>query len=133
LKYFLDRIEELQNREYRTIAVINGRLTPATDSSTIRSHQHDKNTATTRELCNQFVQKAQDNDSWARTTVFTYLNYLKDRIHKQEITAGTALNYAKPIRLLFDSNNISRPWWKYYIGGLPKAKSFGEDRAELPH
>lgn len=53
---------------------------------------------------------------------------IKERIEKKEITAATALNYLKTIKLFCEMNDIILPW-KRITRGLPKARRYANDRA----
>lgn len=53
---------------------------------------------------------------------------IKERIEKKEITAATALNYLKTIKLFCEMNDIILPR-KRITRGLPKARRYANDRA----
>jgi integrase len=52
----------------------------------------------------------------------------KERVQRKEITAATAINYVKTIKLFCEMNDILLPW-KRITRGLPKARRYADDRA----
>lgn len=52
----------------------------------------------------------------------------KERIERKEITAATALNYVKTIKLFSEKNDILLRW-KRITRALPKARRYAYDRA----
>jgi len=83
---------------------------------------------TIQEKCIDFVKNATNDPSCAVVSVIKYLQMIKERIEKKEITAGTALNYVKTIKLFCEMNDILLPW-KRITRGLPKARRYANDRA----
>ena len=53
---------------------------------------------------------------------------IKEIVEIKEITAATALNYVKTIKLFCEMNDILLPW-KRITRGLPKARRYADDRA----
>ena len=53
---------------------------------------------------------------------------IKERVEKKEITAATALNCVKTIKLFCEMNDILLPW-KRITRGLPKSRRYADDRA----
>jgi len=49
-------------------------------------------------------------------------------MEKKEIVVSTLVNCLKPIKLLYEINNIQVKWKKITIG-LPKERKYAEDRA----
>jgi integrase len=83
---------------------------------------------TIQEKCISFVKDGTDNPSWAVASVIKYLQMIKERIEKNEITAATALNYVKTIKLFCEMNDVLLPW-KRITRGLPKPRRYANDRA----
>jgi integrase len=83
---------------------------------------------TIQKKCISFVKDATDNQSWAVASVIKYLQMIKERIEKKEITAATALNYVKTIKLFCEMNDVLLPW-KRITRGLPKPRRYANDRA----
>jgi integrase len=83
---------------------------------------------TIQEKCMSFVKSGTDNPSWAVSSVIKYLQMIKERIEKKEITAATALNYVKTIKLFCEMNNVLLPW-KRITRGLPKGRRYANYRA----
>jgi hypothetical protein len=67
---------------------------------------------TTQARCKAFVKKATDEPSCAVTYVIKYLQMIKERVEKKEITAATALNYVKTIKLFCSMNDLTLNWKK---------------------
>jgi integrase len=83
---------------------------------------------TIQERCKAFVKKAKDEPSCVVSYVIKYLQMNKERVERKEITAATALNYVKTIKLFCEMNDILLPW-KRITRGLPKARRYADDRA----
>lgn len=83
---------------------------------------------TIQEKCVSFAKNAADDSYWTVASVIKYLQMIKERIEKKEITAATALNYLKTIKLFCEMNDIILPW-KRITRGLPKARRYANDRA----
>jgi integrase len=83
---------------------------------------------TIQEKSISFVKDGTDNPSWAVASVIKYLQMIKERIEKKEITAATALNYVKTIKLFCEMNDVLLPW-KRITRGLPKPRRYANDRA----
>src|SRR6476469_7826389 len=49
------------------------------------------------ERCTKFVSESQSNSRYASNTIIAYLQMLKERVRRKEITAGTLRNCVKPI------------------------------------
>ncbi len=81
-----------------------------------------------QEKCSTFVKNANDQPPWALGSVIKYLQMSKDRVEKKEITAATAMNAVKTIKLFCEMNDILLPW-KRITRGFPKARRYADDRA----
>ena len=75
------------------------------------------------EKCLMFTRNAKNQPSWAVTSVIRYLQFNKNRVENKEITASTALNSVKVIKLFCEMNEILLPW-KRITRGLPKARRY---------
>ena len=78
---------------------------------------------TIQERCKAFVKKAKDEPSFVLAYVIKYLQIIKERVEKKEVTAATALNYVKTIKLFCEMNDVVLPW-KRITRGLPKARRY---------
>jgi hypothetical protein len=54
---------------------------------------------TIQERCKTFVKKFKEEPSWVVGCVIKFLQMNKERVERIEITAATALNYVKTIKL----------------------------------
>jgi integrase len=75
-----------------------------------------------------FAVKSKDEPSWVVGCVIKFLQMNKAGVERKEITAATALNYVKTIKLFCEMNDILLPW-KRITRGLPKARRYADDRA----
>ena len=82
---------------------------------------------TVQEKCSTYVKSAKNQPSWALSSVIKYLQINKSRVERKEITAATALNSVKVIKLFCEMNDIVLPW-KRITRGLPKARKYADDR-----
>ena len=100
-----------------------------------------------QERCITFVKNAKEEPSWVVGCVIRFLQMNKERVERKEITAATALNYVKTIKLFCEMNDVLLPWkritrglpkarrydvllpWKRITRGLPKARRYADDRA----
>jgi integrase len=83
---------------------------------------------TIQERCKTFVKKSKDEPPWVVSCVIKFLQMNKERLERKEITAATAFNYVKTIKLFCEINHILIPW-KRITRGLPKARRYADDRA----
>jgi len=83
---------------------------------------------TIEERCKIFAAKSREEPSWVIACVIKFLQMNKERVERKEITAATALNYVKTIKLFCEMNDILLPW-KRITRGLPKARKYADDRA----
>ena len=75
-----------------------------------------------------FADKAKSNQQWVFGCVVRYLQFLKERFDKKEITAGTIKNRYQAIRLFCDMSDI-QIFWKKISKALPKVRKYAEDRS----
>jgi len=75
-----------------------------------------------------FVNKAKINQKWAFTCIIRYLQFLRERFEKKEITAGTIKNRYQAIKLLCDMSDVPIPW-KKITRGLPRVRKYADDRS----
>ena len=83
---------------------------------------------TIEDRCNYFAEKARGNDVWASNQVITFLQYQKQRVEKNEITAATLSNFVKSIKLFCEMCDI-HIHWKKITRGLPRPRMTANDRA----
>lgn len=76
--------------------------------------------------CSSFEQKARADPKWATLVIIAFL--LKQRVECKEISGATVRNYVKSIKLFCEMNEILVPW-KKIVRGLPKSRSYANDRA----
>jgi hypothetical protein len=74
-----------------------------------------------------FIQKATTDSTWVFTIVFGFLEQQNARVNNREICGATVRNYVKSIKLFCEMGDITIPW-KKLTRGLPKAKSYSDDR-----
>lgn len=84
--------------------------------------------ATVEEQAQAFLDKARLDQAWAVEVIISYLNENKKRILNNEITAGTAKTYSKPVKLFCDMNDLTNINWKRLIKSLPKVRNVAADR-----
>ena len=82
---------------------------------------------TIQEKCKPFVEKSRDETSWVVGCVIKFLQMNKERVERKEITAATALNYVKTIKLFCKQLEIPLPW-KRITSGLPRGGRYADDR-----
>jgi integrase len=75
-----------------------------------------------------FAKKGRDDNIWAFNGILSFIQLLKERVDRKEITAGTIRNYVKSIRLFCQMADISIPWDKI-TRGIPRGRRYADDRA----
>jgi integrase len=75
-----------------------------------------------------FAEKGGDDNIWAFNSILSFIQSLKERVDRKEITAGTIRNYVKSIKLFCQMADISIPWEKI-TRGIPKGRRYADDRA----
>jgi hypothetical protein len=66
-------------------------------------------------------RKKNEQPSWALSSVIKFLQMNKVILERKEITAATALNSVKVIKLFCEMNDTLLPW-KRITRGLPKRR-----------
>ena len=74
-----------------------------------------------------FVHTARTDSSCVFTTVLRFLELQNARVNDREISGATVRNYVKAIKLFCEMADIPIPW-KKLTRGLPRAKSYADDR-----
>jgi integrase len=77
-----------------------------------------------------FLDNARQDPDWATQQIMLYLDYLKQRFLKKEITSATIRGFHMPIRTFTNAYrdvaaNID---WKRIVRAMPKAKEYASDR-----
>ncbi len=75
-----------------------------------------------------FLKNAKNNESWVLASILSFMEYLKNKQQKGQITAGTIKNYYRSIKLFCEMNDLNIRWKKITVG-LPKARNSSNDRA----
>jgi len=84
--------------------------------------------ATIEEKSLNFIQKsASEGNQWVFSNVLKFMMYQIDRVNQKEIVGSTVQNYVKSIKLFCDMADINIQW-KKITRGLPKGKSYADDR-----
>ena len=78
--------------------------------------------------CNQFGALAIKDHNWTFSKIIGFLQFQKDRVEREEITAATLYNFVKAIKLFCDMSDIPISW-KRITRGLPKVRRYADDRA----
>jgi hypothetical protein len=68
-----------------------------------------------------------DGNQWVFNNVLKFMLYQIDRVNRKEIVGSTVQNYLKSVKLFCDMADIDIHW-KKITRGLPKGKSFADDR-----
>jgi hypothetical protein len=84
--------------------------------------------AVIEERCNSFSEKSKQANEWALAIIIKFLQYEKQRVQREEITAATLANFVKSIKLFCEMSDISIPW-KKITRGLPRPRGVANDRA----
>jgi hypothetical protein len=75
--------------------------------------------ATLEDKARVFAEKGRDDDIWAFNSILKFVQLLKERVDRKEITAGTIRNYVKSIKLFCQMTDIPIPWDKI-TRGIPR-------------
>ena len=76
----------------------------------------------------RFVNKSEiEGNQWVFNNILKFMLYQIDRVNKKEIVGSTVQNYVKSIKLFCEMADINIHW-KKITRGLPKGKSFADDR-----
>jgi hypothetical protein len=75
-----------------------------------------------------FAEKGGNDNIWAFNSLLRFIQLLKERVDRKEITSGTIRNYVKSIKLFCQMADISIPWEKI-TRGIPKGRRYADDRA----
>jgi integrase len=75
-----------------------------------------------------FAEMGTKDSIWAFNTILGFMQILKERVGRKEITAGTIRNYVKSIKLFCQMADIPIAWDKI-TRGLPRGRRYAEDRA----
>jgi hypothetical protein len=78
--------------------------------------------------CNQFAALATKDHNWTFSKIIGFLQFQKERVQREEITAATLYNFVKALKLFCEMSDIPVSW-KKITRGLPKVRSFANDRA----
>ena len=78
--------------------------------------------------CNHFAALAIKDHDWTFSKIIGFLQFQKERVQAEEITAATLYNFVKALKLFCEMSDIHVSW-KKITRGLPKVRSFANDRA----
>jgi hypothetical protein len=68
-----------------------------------------------------------EGNQWVFNSVLKFMMYQLERVNKKEIVGSTVQNYLKSIKLFCEMADINIQW-KKITRGLPKGKSYADDR-----
>jgi integrase len=74
-----------------------------------------------------FIRKSTLDSTWIFTIVLRFLEHQNSRVNNREICGATVRNYVKAIKLFCEMADLQVPW-KKLTRGLPRAKSYSDDR-----
>lgn len=83
---------------------------------------------TMKERCNEFASKGLKDPKWALHGIIRFMQFQRERVEREELTAATLRNFLKAIRLFCEMSDIPIAW-KKIDRGLPKIRRFADDRA----
>lgn len=83
---------------------------------------------TMKERCNEFASKGLKDPKWAFHCIIRFMQFQRERVEREEITAATLRNFLKAIKLFCEMSDIPIAW-KKINRGLPKTRRFADDRA----
>ena len=78
--------------------------------------------------CNSFAQRGKENVDWVINQTILFLQFQKQRVETEQITASTLKNFVKSLKVFCESADIDIPW-KKITRGLPKGRQSANDRA----
>jgi integrase len=78
--------------------------------------------------CNRFAALAIKDHNWTFSKIIGFLQFQKERVQREEITAATLYNFVKALKLFCEMSDVPVSW-KKITRGLPKVRSFANDRA----
>jgi integrase len=78
--------------------------------------------------CNNFAALANKDKEWTFNKIIGFLQFQKERVQRKEITAATLYNFVKALKLFCEMSDVPVSW-KKITRGLPKVRSFANDRA----
>jgi hypothetical protein len=78
-----------------------------------------------------FAKKGRDDNIWAFNSILSFIQLLKERVDRKEITAGTICNYVKSIKLFCQMADISISWEKI-TRGIPKGRRYANPAKNSP-
>jgi hypothetical protein len=78
--------------------------------------------------CNSFAALANKDNEWTFNKIICFLQFQKERVQRKEITAATLYNFVKALKLFCEMSDVPVSW-KKITRGLPKVRSFANDRA----
>jgi integrase len=78
--------------------------------------------------CNHFAEKGKININWTSNHIIRFLQFQKERVENEEITAVTLKNFVKSLKVFCDCADLDIPW-KKITRGLPKGRQAANDRA----
>jgi hypothetical protein len=87
-----------------------------------------ENKTNIEQRCNAFASKGALDNKWVIAQVINFLQFQRERVEKEDITAATLGNFVKSLKLLCEACNIPIPW-KKIRRGLPKGRQSSDDRA----
>lgn len=89
--------------------------------------QDEGPTSTLEERARAFAKRGKIDFNWAFAHILKFVQHLKERVDRKEITGATVRNYVKSIKLFCEMADIPIPW-KKITRGLPKGKRYADDR-----
>jgi integrase len=78
--------------------------------------------------CNNFAERGKFNINWTLNHLIRFLQFQKERVENEQITAATLKNFVKSLKVFCDSADLDIPW-KKITRGLPKGRQAANDRA----
>jgi hypothetical protein len=59
--------------------------------------------------CNDFTEKGKGNTTWTLNQIILFLQFQKERVEKEEITAATLKNFIKSLKVFCECADIEIP------------------------